>query len=82
MKLKHLIIGAVMTAFSLLALAAPEAAPAGSAAATSAPTAAPKAAKAKSTKKGKKKKGKTRGLKSKKGKECESDNGCHGGQRQ
>ena len=51
MKPKYLIVGAVMTAFSLLALAAPESAPAGSAAATSAPAAAPKAAKAKSAKK-------------------------------
>ncbi len=75
MKLKHLIVGAVMTAFSLLTLAAPEAAtPPASAAATSAPAAAPKAAKAKSAKKAEQ--GKTRGLKSKKGKECVSDNGC------
>jgi len=79
MKPKYLIVGAVMTAFSLLALAAPESAPAGSAAATSAPAAAPKAAKAKSAKKSEQ--GKTRGLKSKKGKECDTDEGCHGGRK-
>ncbi len=86
MKLKHLIVGAVMTAFSLLALAAPETAtpPAASAAATSAPAASKPAAtpatKAKSAKKAEQ--GKTRGLKSKRGKECDSDNGCNGGFRQ
>ncbi len=81
MKLKHLIVGAVMTAFSLLALAVPEASPtatppAGGAAAAAAPK---PAAKAKSTKKAEQ--GKTRGLKSKKGKECVGDNGCNGGER-
>ncbi len=80
MNLKHLIVGAGITAFSLLALAVPEASPA----ATSAPAAAPKpadnpAAKAKSPKKAVQ--GKTRGLKSKKGKECITDEGCESGQR-
>jgi len=81
MKPKHLIVGAVMTAFSLLALAAPEAVtpPAANTAAASAPAAAPKAAKAKSAKKAEQ--GKTRGLKSKKGKECVTDAGCESGNR-
>ena len=79
MKPKHLIVGAVMTAFSLLTFAAQESAPAGGAVATSAPAAAPKAAKAKSAKKAEQ--GKTRGLKSKKGKECDSDAGCQSGNR-
>ena len=79
MKFKHLIVGTGMTAFSMLTLAATDAAtpPAGSAAINSAPAATPKAAakpatKAKSSKKAEQ--GKTRGLKSKKGKEC-SDEG-------
>lgn len=84
MKLKHLIVGAVMTAFSLLTLAAPESSPVATPpAASSAPAAAPKAAdkpatKAKSAKKAEQ--GKTRGLKSKKGKECTNDNSCNGGE--
>jgi len=84
MKLKHLIVGAVMTAFSLLTLAAPESATAtaGSSTASAAPAAAPKTAdkpatKAKSAKKAEH--GKTRGLKSKKGKECNTDEGCETG---
>lgn len=84
MKPKHLIVGAVMTAFSLLALAAPESSPAATAPAgsTTATTthAAPKAAVKPVKKANPSEQGKTRGLKSKKGKECETDAGCQSGQ--
>ena len=70
MKFKHLMVSAVMTSFSLLALAAPEAATPQAGSGAAAATAATPKSDAKPAKKAKaSEKGKTRGLKSKKGKE-------------
>ncbi len=84
MKPKHLIVGAVMTAFSLLALAAAESSAAATtpaSSATAATTHAPPKAAVKPVKKAKpSEQGKTRGLKSKKGKECVDSEGCQSGQ--
>ncbi len=78
MKPKHLIVGAVMTAFSLLALAAPAPAAAPTPTPSMPATAKPPAPKPqlKPAPDKKPQTGKTRGLKSKKKKECGGTQYC------